>query len=94
MVYTRKEKIQMIKNYLVAVKNYIMEPTKVNEDAMLGAREIIITVIGVYVLASLLPSAVASMNAANTSGWTATQIAIWGVTSIVILAVVIMKIAE
>lgn len=65
-----------------------------HEDAMMDARAIVVLVIGVYLASALLPSAISALNGANTSGWTATQTAIWGVVSVVILAVVIMKIAE
>lgn len=58
------------------------------------AKWIVTLVIGIYLLATLLPSAIASLNEANTTGWTSSQIAIWSVVSIVILAVVIIKITE
>ena len=58
------------------------------------AKWIVTLVIGIYLLASLLPSAISSLNAANTTGWTAEQIAIWSVVSIVILAIIIIKITE
>lgn len=65
-----------------------------HESGMMDARAIVVLVIGVYLASALLPSAISALNDANTSGWTATQTAIWGVVSVVILAVVIMKIAE
>lgn len=64
------------------------------ERAMMDARAIIVLVIAVYLAAALLPSAISALNDANVSGWTGTQTAIWSVVSVVILAVVIMKIAE
>jgi hypothetical protein len=61
---------------------------------MLEAKYIITLVIGIYLFSALLPSAIISLNAANTTGWTATQVAIYAVIGIVILAVVIIKITE
>lgn len=87
---------QAEKDYLVAQaeKAYADNPTPENEKAMMDARAIVVLVIGVYLASALLPSAISALNDANTSGWTSTQTAIWAVVSIVILAVVIMKIAE
>lgn len=51
-------------------------------------------IIFIYLLASLLPTAISSLNSANTSGWEPTQIAIWSVISIVILATIIIKVSE
>lgn len=67
---------------------------KKNDDAMLEPRYMIFLVIGIYMLAALLPSAITTLNAANTTGWTTTQIAIYGVFSVIILAVVIAKVSE
>lgn len=75
-------------------KNFKDNPTPENEMAMLEARSIVILVIAIYLLAALLPSAISALNASNTTGWTATQIAIWSVLSIVILAVIIIKLTE
>ena len=65
-----------------------------NESGALEARYIVVLVVAIYLLASLLPAAITSLNAANVTGWTTTQTAIWAVMSIVILAVVIMKLTE
>jgi len=61
---------------------------------MLEAKYIITMVIGVYLFSALLPSAITSLNAANTTGWTTTQLAIYAVVGVVILTAVIIKIAE
>ena len=61
---------------------------------MLEAKYIITLVIGIYLFSALLPSAITSLNAANTTGWTSTQVAIYAVIGIVILAIVIIKITE
>ena len=61
---------------------------------MLEAKYIITLVIGIYLFSALLPSAITSLNAANTTGWTATQVAIYAVIGVVILAAVIIKITE
>lgn len=58
------------------------------------AKEVIIMVIAIYILAALLPSAISSLNQANQTGWTSTQIALYGVISIVIIAIIIYKFAE
>jgi len=67
---------------------------KWQEHAAVEAKYVVGLVIGVYLLAALIPSAISAINGTNTSGWTASQLAIWGVLSIIILAVIIMKIAE
>ena len=77
-----------------AKKNFKDNPTPKNEVAMLEARSIVILIIAIYLLAALIPSAISALNNASTTGWTATQIAIWGVMSIVILATVIIKLTE
>lgn len=89
-----KAKREAILAYKIAQDKYNKEPTYDNEMAALEARYVVVLVIGIYLLATLLPDAITSINAANTSGWTTSQIAIWGVVSIVILAVVIMKLTE
>jgi len=61
---------------------------------MLEAKYIITLVIGIYLFSALLPAAITSLNAANTTGWTSTQVAIYAVVGIVILTVVIVKISE
>ena len=65
-----------------------------NDYAMLEPKYLIFLIIGIYMLAALLPSAISTLNAANTTGWTTTQVAIYGVFSVIILAVVIAKLAE
>lgn len=65
-----------------------------NDGGMLSTGAIIGLVIGVVVLAALLPTAIQSINAANTTGWTETQVAIWGILGLIILAVVVMKVTE
>ena len=65
-----------------------------NDGGMLSTGAIISLVIGVVILAALLPTAIASINAANTTGWTTTQTAIWGILGLIILAVVVMKVTE
>lgn len=74
-----------------AVKNGHLH---MNEDGILEPRFLIFLIIGIYLLAALLPSAISTLNGANTTGWTATQIAIYGVFSVIVLAVVIIKISE
>lgn len=65
-----------------------------NEGAMLEPRYLIFLVIGIYLIAALLPAAISTLNTTNTTGWTDTQIAIYGVFSVIILAVVITKVSE
>ena len=87
-------KAQAYKNLKEAKQNFKDNPCIENEQALLEAKYIVGLVIGIYLFSALLPSAISALNEANTSGWTATQIAIYGVISIVILAVIIMKISE
>ena len=96
MVIPKSTYSQRVKDFYVrkTEKAFADNPTPENEKAMMDARAIVVLVIGVYLASALLPSAISALNDANTSGWTATQTAIWGVVSVVILAVVIMKIAE
>lgn len=61
---------------------------------MESPRWVVGLIIFIYLLASLLPAAISSLNDANTTGWTTTQIAIWSVVSIVILAAIIIKVSE
>jgi hypothetical protein len=64
------------------------------EAGMLTAKEIIILIIAIFILAALLPGAIQSLNAANTTGFTTTQLALYGVIAVVIIAVVIYKLVE
>lgn len=77
-----------------SVAKYKANPTPENEEAMLEAKYIVGLVIGVYLFSALLPSAISALNEANQTGWTATQIAIYSVIAIVILAVIIIKLTE
>lgn len=65
-----------------------------NDGGMMDTKAIIGLVIGIVILAALLPTAVTALNNANLTGWDATQTAIWGILGLIILAVVVMKIAE
>lgn len=96
MVIPKTTYSQKYKDYLVrkTEKAYQENSTPENEQAIMDARAIVVLVIGIYLASALLPSAISALNEANTSGWTTTQIAIWSVVSVVILAVVIMKLAE
>ena len=77
-----------------ATEMFKATPTPENEVAVLEARAIVVLIIAIYLLAALIPAAISGLNNASTTGWTSTQIAIWGVVSIVILATIIMKISE
>jgi len=83
-----KAKLQVIRNARLA------KAKTMQEQAAVEARYVVGLVIGIYLLAALIPSAISALNNTNTTGWTATQLAIWGVLSVIILAVVIMKISE
>lgn len=65
-----------------------------NDGGMMSTSAIISLVIGVVILAALLPTAITAINGANTTGWDDTQTAIWAILGIIILAVVVMKISE
>ena len=77
-----------------ATEMFKANPTPENEVAMLESRSIVVLVIAIYLLAALIPAAISGLNNASTDGWNTTQIAIWGVVSIIILATIIMKISE
>lgn len=88
---------KMVKAYLALKKaelNYMINPSAENEQAMMDARQIVFLVIGVYIMSALIPAAVSAINNASTSGWTTTQIAIWGIVGILVIATVIIKITE
>jgi phosphohistidine swiveling domain-containing protein len=65
-----------------------------HEDGMMSTGAIIGLVIGIVILAALMPTAISSINDANTTGWDASQAAIWSILGLIILAVVVMKISE
>lgn len=80
-----------------SAKTHQMVATKMYKDNSIAAMEgksIVFIIVGVYLLASLLPSAITQLNAANTTGWSATQVAIWSVISIIIIAAIIVKLSE
>jgi len=95
---TMKEKWNLYKEAKLAskeaTKTFKDNPTPENEVAILEARSIVVLIIAIYLLSALIPAAISSLNDANTTSWTTTQVAIWGVISIVILATIIMKISE
>ena len=39
--------------------------------------DIIDKAIGVFIIAAIIPAALSSLNTANTTGWTPTEIALW-----------------
>ena len=82
------------KNYREAKSRYENNPTMDNAAAMLTAKEAIVLLIAVFVIAALLGGAITSLNETNTSGWTTAQIALFGVVGVIIIAVIIMKISE
>ena len=43
--------------------------------------------LGAYVFAATIPGAISAINAANTSGWTTAQAALWPVVGIIVLFV-------
>lgn len=44
----------------------------------------------VVLAAALIPSALTTFNAANTTGWSTEQVALWGVIGVIIIVAVIM----
>lgn len=77
-----------------AVEVYNNSPTPENEQAMLEAKYIVGLVVGIFLFSALLPGAITALNGANTTGWTATQLAIYSVIAVVVLAAIIIKITE
>lgn len=65
-----------------------------NDGGMMSTGAIIGLVIGIVILAALMPTAISAINDANTTGWDASQAAIWSILGLIILAVVVMKISE
>lgn len=82
-----------VKNIVDAETTRLVKTFK-NDGGMLDTKAIIGLVIGIVILAALLPTAISSLNGANLTGWDATQTAIWGIMGLIILAVVVMKVAE
>ena len=50
---------------------------------------IIIIVVGVYLAANLLPSAITTWTAVNTTGWGTADAAVWGIGSLVIVVAIL-----
>ena len=65
-----------------------------NDIGVLEARALIIFAIGIIVLAAVLPSALAAVHAANTTGWSTAEVGIWSVLGIVVIGVAIYKLIE
>lgn len=65
-----------------------------NDGGMMSTGAIISLVIGIVIMAALLPTAINAINEANTTGWDSTQTAIWGILGLIILAVIVMKVTE
>lgn len=87
--------MKFVDSHLYVLPPALRKQYEVHRDAgTITAKEVIIMVIAIYILAALLPSAISSLNTANQTGWTATQIALYGVISIVIIAIIIYKFAE
>ncbi len=81
-------------NYRNAKERYENNPTPENEQAMIEAKSIIVLVIAVLIMAAVLPSALQALNGANTTGFSPAELALWGVIGVIIIAVVVMKLAE
>ncbi len=60
------------------------------ESGAFDIKKFFALVIGAIFVSALLPAAMSSVNTANTSGWTTSQIALWGIIGVVIIIVVVM----
>lgn len=78
----------------IDVKTDILVYKFKNDGALMSTSAIISLVIGVVIMAALLPTAMNALNTANTTGWDETQLAIWGILGVIILAVIVMKVTE
>ena len=47
--------------------------------------DIIDKAIGIFIVAAIVPAAMTSLNSANTSGWNATQVALWGLVGVLVI---------
>jgi hypothetical protein len=46
-------------------------------------------VIGVYIMAATVPDALTTMNAANTTGWTTAQAALWPIIGLLVIVAIV-----
>ena len=58
--------------------------------ASLSVAKIIGLVIGIYVMASILPSAITQITNSSTAGWGTAEIALWGLLPLIFIVVIIM----
>ena len=61
---------------------------------MMSVKVIVGLIVSLYVLANLLPSAITAIIGANTSGWGAANIALWGLLPLLVIIVIVMKYYE
>lgn len=79
------------KNYRDAKVAYENNPTIENEVAMMGAKEVVVMMVAVMILAYLLGPAITALVGINTTGWPEGASSLILAVPIIIIAVVIMK---
>jgi len=82
-----KKMINSVKAEVDIIMSYMPDPI----SGAMGANEIVTLVIAIFILAALLPSAMTSIFAANTTAWSATTILMWGILPVIIIAVIVLK---
>jgi len=53
--------------------------------AELSIGKVIMLVLGVYVVAALIPGAITTLTGANTTGWDTSTVALWGIIPLIVI---------
>jgi len=64
----------------------------IDTASAVSGNEIVTIVIAIFILAAMLPAAITALFGANTTGWSATTILMWGLLPVIIVAVIILKV--
>lgn len=65
-----------------------------NEMAMTEAKTIILFVIGIVIFAALIPTAIQTIHAANTSGWSGAETSLWNIFGLIVIGIAVYKLIE
>ena len=60
----------------------------------MGKMDIVDKAIGIMIMASLIPAALETYHSANTTGFTTTELALWGLVGVLVIVGVIKKVTD
>ena len=68
--------------------------TYANESGFTEAKTIIIFVIGIVIFAALIPTAIATIHAANITGWSTAETSLWNIFGLIVIGIAVYKLVD